>query len=117
MDPFRVFTSDFFDFSIYVDADERHLETWYVERFLRLRDTALRDRAPHYHRYEDLSLEEARAVARRLWTEINAVNLRANIAPTREYARLILEKGASHAVELVRVRRVGSDWPRDMTEE
>jgi type I pantothenate kinase len=105
-DPARVFISDFFDFSIYVDAAEVDLEAWYIERFLRLRETAFRDPASYFRRYAELSVDDAVAVARRLWAEINAVNLRANIAPTRERARLILEKGASHAVERVRLRKL-----------
>jgi type I pantothenate kinase len=105
-DPARVFVSDFFDFSIYVDAAEADLEAWYIQRFLRLRETAFRDPASYFRRYAELSLEEARAVAQRLWTEINAVNLHANIAPTRERARLILEKGASHAVDRVHLRKL-----------
>jgi type I pantothenate kinase len=105
-DPARAFISDFFDFSIYVDAAEADLEAWYVARFLRLRETAFRDPASYFRRYAELSVDDAVAVARRLWAEINAVNLRANIAPTRERARLILEKGASHAIECVRLRKL-----------
>jgi type I pantothenate kinase len=104
--PARVFVSDFLDFSIYVDASEAHLEAWYVDRFLRLRETAFRDPSSYFRRYAELSVDEARAVAGRLWAEINAVNLRANIAPTRERARLILEKAASHEVERVRLRKL-----------
>ena len=102
----RVFVSDFFDFSIYVDADEQHLYEWYVERFLGLRETAFRDRASYFRRYADLSEDEARQVATRIWNEINAVNLRANIAPTRGRARLILEKGGNHLVQSVRLRKL-----------
>ena len=100
------FVSDFFDFSIYVDADEQHLYEWYVERFLGLRETAFRDRASYFRRYADLSGDEARQVATRIWNEINAVNLRANIAPTRGRARLILEKGGNHLVQSVRLRKL-----------
>jgi len=102
----RVFVSDFFDFSIYVDADEQHLYEWYVERFLRLRETAFRDSASYFRRYADLSVEKAHQVATRIWNEINAVNLRANIAPTRVRARLILEKGSNHLVQSVRLRKL-----------
>lgn len=105
-EPARVFVSDFFDFSIYVDAAEQDLESWYIERFVRLRETAFRDPTSYFHRYAELPLEEARALAGRLWTDINALNLRLNIAPTRERARLILEKGSSHAVERVRLRKL-----------
>jgi type I pantothenate kinase len=105
-DASRVFVSDFFDFSIYVDADEDHLHQWYVERFLSLRETAFRDPASYFRRYADLSSEEARQVATRIWNEINAVNLHANIEPTRERARLILEKGSNHLVQSVRLRKL-----------
>ena len=98
--------SDFFDFSIYVDADESDIEAWYVARFLRLRETIFRDPASYFHRYAALSDEEAAETAREIWRSINGVNLRENIAPTRERARLIVEKGADHAVRRVRLRRV-----------
>jgi type I pantothenate kinase len=105
-EPARVFVSDFFDFSIYVDAAEPQLEAWYIDRFLRLRETAFRDPTSYFRRYAELPIDEARAVAQGLWNEINAVNLRTNIAPTRERARLILEKGPRHAVERVRLRKL-----------
>ncbi|RYE88167.1 MAG: type I pantothenate kinase [Myxococcales bacterium] len=98
--------SDFFDFSIYVDADERHIRTWYVERFLTLRETAFRDPQAYFHRYAALSTEEAVTTARRIWREINGVNLRENIAPTRTRADLILEKGVDHAMQRVRLRKL-----------
>jgi type I pantothenate kinase len=102
----RVFVSDFLDFSIYLDAEEQHLEQWYVERFLRLRETTFQDSRSYFHRYASLSIGEATHVATRIWNEINAVNLKENIAPTRERARLILEKGATHSVEQVRLRKL-----------
>jgi type I pantothenate kinase len=102
----QVFVSDFFDFAIYVDAAEGDLRRWYVERFLRLRETAFRDRASYFRRYADLPVDEAVRVAERLWREINAVNLRRNILPTRERADLILEKGPDHRVERVRLRQL-----------
>jgi type I pantothenate kinase len=102
----RVFISDFLDFSIYLDAAEQHLEQWYVERFLRLRETTFQDSRSYFHRYASLSIAEATRVATRIWNEINAVNLKENIAPTRERARLILEKGATHSVEQVRLRKL-----------
>ncbi len=100
------FVSDFFDFSIYVDADERHIRQWYVERFLTLRATAFRDPQAYFHRYAALSNDEATATARRIWREINGVNLRENIVPTRMRAHLILEKGVDHAVQRVRLRKL-----------
>jgi type I pantothenate kinase len=102
----RVFISDFFDFSIYVDAEESQLLRWYVERFLRLRETAFRDSSSYFHSYSSLTEAEAIATAERIWAEINAVNLRENILPTRERAHLILEKGSEHAVQRVRLRKL-----------
>lgn len=101
-----VFVSDFFDFSIYVDAEEEHLKAWYIARFLRLRDTAFRDSASYFRAYADLSTDEAKAVAGRIWNEINSINLKENIKPTRERAQLILEKGDKHAVTGVRLRKL-----------
>jgi len=95
----QVFVSDFLDFSIYLDAAEQHLEQWYVERFLQLRETTFQDPRSYFHHYASLSIAEATRVATRIWNEISAVNLKENIAPTRERARLILEKGANHSVE------------------
>lgn len=100
------FVSDFFDFSIYIDASETLVEHWYVERFLRLRQTAFRDPAAYFHRYATLSEGEARDVALSLWRTINLVNLHENILPTRQRADLILRKGAGHAVESVALRKL-----------
>jgi type I pantothenate kinase len=100
------FVSDFFDFSIYIDADEELIESWYVERFLRLRQTAFRDPASYFHRYATLSEDEAHATGLSLWRTINLVNLRDNILPTRQRADLILRKGADHAVETVALRKL-----------
>jgi type I pantothenate kinase len=102
----RAFVSDFFDFSIYVDANEADIEQWYVERFLALRDTVFRNPSSYFHRYADLSPAEAEETARALWQRINLVNLRENILPTRDRAHLILEKGRDHAVRRVRLRRI-----------
>ena len=102
----RLFVSDFLDFSIYVDAAEAHLQQWYVERFLRLRETAFQDSASYFHSYASLPVEEAKQVALRIWREINEVNLRENIEPTRERAQLILEKGANHSIQRVRLRKL-----------
>jgi type I pantothenate kinase len=100
------FVSDFFDFSIYLDAGEEDIHRWYIERFLRLRETAFRDPASYFHRYAALSEAEARTVGEGLWSRINLVNLRENILPTRPRADLILRKGADHHVEEVALRRV-----------
>ncbi len=100
------FVSDFFDFSIYLDADENVIHRWYIERFHRLRETAFRDPASYFHRYAAVSDKEASAIAEGLWNRINLVNLRENILPTRPRARLILRKGDNHQVEQVALRRV-----------
>jgi type I pantothenate kinase len=101
-----VFVSDFFDFSIYVDANESDIEQWYIERFLALRDTVFRNPSSYFHRYATLTPDEAVETARTLWREINLVNLRENVLPTRERAHLILEKGRDHAVRRVRLRKL-----------
>ena len=100
------FVSDFFDFSIYLDADEADLHRWYVNRFLRLRHTAFRDPLSYFRKYAELSEEEAIDTANGLWTGINLPNLRENIVPTRQRASLILRKGASHRIEEVALRRL-----------
>ncbi len=102
----KVFVSDFFDFSIYLDADARTIERWYVERFLRLRETVFRSPSSYFHRYALVSEAEAVEIARRIWKEINLTNLRENIGPTRERAHLILEKGGDHLVENLKLRRI-----------
>jgi type I pantothenate kinase len=101
-----LFVSDFFDFSIFVDAQEADLEQWYVERFLALRDTVFKDPSSYFHRFAALSHEQAIETARGIWQSINLVNLRENVQPTRERAHLILEKGRDHAVRRVRLRKL-----------
>jgi type I pantothenate kinase len=100
------FVSDFFDFSIYVDAEDNDLERWYVDRFLTLRDTVFQDKESYFNRYASLSTQEAKKVARGIWAEINGPNLVKNIKPTRERARLILEKGPDHSVRSVELRKL-----------
>ncbi|MEY3282052.1 MAG: type I pantothenate kinase [Acidobacteriota bacterium] len=100
------FVSDFFDFSIYVDAPEEYIRDWYVQRFLTLRRTAFRDPLSYFNRYATLPDEEARHIALHIWDEINGLNLRENILPTRSRARLILEKGSGHAVQQVYLRKL-----------
>ncbi|MCJ7597369.1 MAG: type I pantothenate kinase [Methyloceanibacter sp.] len=100
------FVSDFFDFSIYIDAAEAMVESWYVERFLRLRQTAFRDPASYFHRYATLSEDEAEVTGLSIWRTINLVNLQENILPTRQRADLILRKGADHEVETVAIRKL-----------
>ena len=104
--PMPMFVSDFFDFSIYVDAQETDIEQWYVDRFLALRDTVFRDPSSYFHRFAALSADEAAETARGIWRTINLVNLRENVWPTHERAHLILEKGRDHAVRKVRLRRL-----------
>ena len=100
------FVSDFFDFSIYLDADEDVLLSWYVNRFLTLRGTAFVDPKSYFHRYAKLSDQEAIATATSIWTRINLLNLHENILPTRQRADLILKKGESHQIEEVALRRL-----------
>jgi len=100
------FVSDFFDFSVYLDADEDMLLAWYVSRFLALRSTTFADPKSYFHRYARLSDKEAVATATLIWNRINLVNLRENIVPTRPRADLILKKGESHQVEEVALRRL-----------
>ena len=100
------FVSDFFNTSIYIDADAQVIEDWYVARFLRLRQTAFRDPAAYFHRYARLTPDEARAKALEIWDTINARNLFENILPTRPRARVILRKRADHKIENVALRRI-----------
>ena len=100
------FVSDFFDFSVYLDADEDTLRRWYVDRFLALRLTAFRDPMSYFHRYSKLSDSEAVETATGIWERINLVNLHENILPTRQRADLILKKAESHTVDEVSLRRL-----------
>ncbi|MGI8525817.1 MAG: type I pantothenate kinase [Pseudolabrys sp.] len=100
------FVSDFFDFSVYLDADESVLMAWYVDRFLTLRGTAFRDPKSYFHRYSRLSDPEAGQTAASIWNRINLINLHENILPTRQRADLILKKSESHRVEEVALRRL-----------
>lgn len=99
------FVSDYFDFSIFVDAEVPDIREWYVRRFLTLKDTAFKEPDAYFSRYAGLTDEEARQVALDIWTRINEVNLMENILPTRERADLILEKGPDHSIRRVRLRR------------
>jgi type I pantothenate kinase len=103
---FRTFVSDFFDFSIYVDAREEDVEQWYIERFLTLRDTAFRDPSSYFRRFADLSESEAVATARQIWHDINGLNLHENIRPTRDRASLVVRKQRDHSVVEVRLRKI-----------
>jgi len=98
--------SDFFDFSVYVDAREEDIKGWYVDRFLALRATAFADPESYFHRYAALTDHEARAKAAQIWSDINGLNLRKNILPTRSRATLVLTKGSDHGVRRVRLRKL-----------
>ncbi|AGQ33585.1 Pantothenate kinase [Serratia liquefaciens] len=104
-DPHRVFVSDFVDFSIYVDAPEELLQSWYINRFLKFRQGAFSNPDSYFHNYSKLPEPEAVNIATQLWNEINGLNLQENILPTRERASLIMTKSANHAVESVRLRK------------
>jgi type I pantothenate kinase len=103
---FVPFVSDFFDFSIYIDADEALIHRWYITRFMRLRETAFRNPDSFFHRYSQLSEDAARTIAEGLWHNINLKNLRENILPTRPRADLILRKGEAHRTEEVALRKL-----------
>jgi type I pantothenate kinase len=100
------FVSDYFDFSIYIDADEPHVEEWYVQRFMKLRETVFQDPKSFFRHFADLSDEQAIATAHTIWRDINGKNLVENILPTRERASLILKKGEDHRVTDVRLRKL-----------
>ena len=111
------FVSDYFDFSIFIDADEDDIREWYVQRFFTLRETVFQDPSSFFRNYAHLSDDEARATAEGIWTAINGRNLRENILPTRERASLILYKAADHRVtrgppaQAVRFEPRGRHWP------
>jgi type I pantothenate kinase len=105
-DASRVFVSDFFDFSIYVHAEEKLLQDWFIARFFKLKDTAFQNPDSYFHHFSKLSKKEATDMAKTVWREINLVNLRDNIRPTLERADLILQKGKNHAVQSVKLRKL-----------
>jgi type I pantothenate kinase len=100
------YVSDFFDFSVYIDAEEDVLHQWYVDRFLTLRETAFRDPKSYFHRYSKLDDKQAMETATSIWQRINLLNLRENILPTRQRADLILKKAANHLVQEVSLRKL-----------
>lgn len=100
------FVSDFFDFSIYLDASDKNLEKWYVARFMRLRETAFRDPRSYFRKYADLDDASAERTARDIWRKINLRNLRENIRPTRARASLVLTKGGNHCIENAALRKL-----------
>lgn len=98
--------SDYFDFSIYLDADEADLEEWYISRFRSLRRTAFSHKDSFFRSYANLTDEEAEATARQIWSSINLPNLRENIAPTRSRATVTLSKGKNHRIEEIKLRKI-----------
>nr|WP_284366217.1 type I pantothenate kinase [Maritalea porphyrae] len=101
-----LFASDYLDFSVYIDAEEPNLRKWYVERFLRLRETAFRDPTSFFHQFSKLSIDEAKELAVSIWEQINLPNLVDNILPTRGRADLILTKGLDHTIDKVALRKL-----------
>ena len=100
------FVSDYFDFSIYIDADESDIENWYVQRFLTLRESVFQDPDSFFSNYAELTDDEAVDTARNIWRSINGINLRENIAPTRDRASAILRKRRDHRIDKVQLRRL-----------
>lgn len=98
--------SDFFDFSIYIDAEEDQIHAWYIDRFMRLRETAFKKPESYFHRYAEVSEADALKIAEGLWANTNLKNLRENILPTRPRADLILRKGKNHLIEEVALRKL-----------
>ena len=102
----RVFVSDYFDFSIYIDAALKDLRRWYTQRFITLRDTAFRDPHSYFHRFASMSDDQTVEMAERIWRDINELNLHENILPTKKRADLILTKGSNHVIERIRLRKL-----------
>ncbi len=102
----KIFASDLIDFSIYVDADESNVRRWYIERFMLLKNTAFRNPRSFFHRFAEMDDEEAKALAVDIWERINLVNLISNVAPTRERAQVVMQKGRDHRVREVWLRKV-----------
>lgn len=102
----HVFVSDYFDISLYIDAKEDVIRSWYVDRFLTLQDTVFKQPGSYFNHYANLNREEATRTANEIWSSINLVNLRENIRPTRERAKIILHKGPDHAIDSVKLRKL-----------
>ena len=101
----RLYMSDYFDFSIYIDADVKNIKTWYLERFQTLLELARKDENNYYHRFTKFTKEEALSLAQKTWEEINLVNLENYIEPTRNRAELILHKGDNHKIDLIHLKK------------
>jgi type I pantothenate kinase len=102
----KIFASDLIDFSIYVDAEEANVRKWYLERFMLLKNTAFRNPRSYFHRFSEMGEQEAKDFANDVWERINLVNLVTNVAPTRERAQVVMQKGGDHRVQEVWLRRV-----------
>lgn len=102
----EVALSDYFDFKIYVDAPTKEIESWYLNRFEQLRESAFRDPASYFHRYAEMPADQALTRAKEIWREINLPNLMENIISTRSRATLVLQKGQGHRVESVLLRKI-----------
>jgi type I pantothenate kinase len=100
------FVSDYFDFSIFIDAEERYIRQWYVERFLKLCETVFQDPRSYFAHFSHLSRDEAVVTAKGIWQQINGKNLRENILPTRDRASLVLHKADDHRVTQVQLRKL-----------
>ena len=101
----EVALSDYFDFTVYVDAEVENISSWFLGRFEKLRESAFTDPASYFHRYAEMPYEDALARANEIWRTINLPNLLENIQPTRSRAKLVLKKGKQHAVESVLLRK------------
>jgi type I pantothenate kinase len=101
-----IIVSDFFDFSLYLDAEESDIQAWYVKRFLRLQRTVFQNPSSYFHHYRDLDEDQAREVALGIWRDINGLNLRENILPSRERAHVVLRKRADHSIGEVWLRQI-----------
>jgi type I pantothenate kinase len=102
----RIFASDLIDFSIFVDAEASDIRQWYIERFMLLKKTAFRNPRSYFHRFAEMPDEQAKAFAVDIWERVNLVNLVRNVAPTRERAQVVMQKGPDHTVQEVWLRRV-----------
>jgi type I pantothenate kinase len=101
-----IIISDFFDFSLYLDAEVDHIQEWYVERFQKLQRTVFQNPSSYFHHYKDLTEAESREVALGIWSNINLVNLNENILPSRERAHVVLRKRADHLIGQVWLRQI-----------
>ena len=101
----RLYMSDYFDFSIYIDADVKNIKTWYLERFQTLLELARKDENNYYHRFTKFSKDEALSLAQKTWRDINLVNLENYIEPTRSRAELILHKGDNHKIDFIHLKK------------